>query len=105
METVLTECKVHLCIFNYEPECNVINPIAEYFTFSWVSNMEGDFNESARREPPIPKSNIFMNGFSTYCQQTSLHGWQYVDSENGLCRKIIWFLMMLVFSAASIGKL
>ena len=92
---------------------NVINPIAEYFTFSWaeyftfswVSNMEGDFNESARTEPPIPKSNILMNGFSTYCQQTSLHGWQYVDSENGLCRKIIWFLMMLIFSAASIGKI
>ena len=73
---------------------NVINPIAEYLTFSWVSNMEGDFNENARTELPIPKSNIFMNGFSTYCQQTSLHGWQYIDSENGLCRKIIWFLII-----------
>ena len=67
--------------------------------------MEGDFNESVKSKPPTPKNNIFMNGFSTYCQQTSLHGWQYIDSENGLCRKIIWFLIMLVFSAASIGKI
>ena len=92
---------------------NVINPIAEYFTFSWaeyftfswVSNMEGDFNENARTELPIPKSNIFMNGFSTYCQQTSLHGWQYIDSETGLVPKIVWFLIVLAFSAISIGKI
>ena len=84
---------------------NVINPIAEYLTFSWVSNMEGDFNENARTELPIPKSNIFMNGFSTYCQQTSLHGWQYIDSENGLCRKIAWFLVILALSAAAISKI
>ena len=91
---------------------NVINPIAEYFTFSWtyftfswLSNMERDFNESARTEPPIPKNNIFMNGFSTYCQQTSLHGWQYIDSENGLGRKIAWFLVILGFSAAAISKI
>ena len=55
--------------------------------------------------PPSPENKIFMHGFSTYCQQTSLHGWQYIDSENGLCRKVVWFLIVLAFSAVSIGKI
>ena len=79
--------------------------------------MEGGFNHRSRTafttsvttisksKPPSPESKIFMRGFSTYCQQTSLHGWQYIDSENGLSRKIVWFLIVLVFSATSIGKI
>ena len=54
---------------------------------------------------PISENKIFMHGFSTYCQQTSLHGWQYIDSENGPSRKIVWFLIVLAFSATSIGKI
>ena len=54
---------------------------------------------------PSPENKIFMHGFSTYCQQTSLHGWQYIDSENGLCRKIAWFLVILALSAAAISKI
>ena len=53
---------------------------------------------------PSPENKIFMQGFSTFCQQTSLHGWQYIASEKGLCRKIIWFLIILAFSVASISK-
>ena len=59
----------------------------------------------SKSKPPSPENKIFMRGFSTYCQQTSLHGWQYIDSENGLSRKIVWFLIVLVFSATSIGKI
>ena len=59
----------------------------------------------SKSKPPSPENKIFMRGFSTYCQQTSLHGWQYIDSENGLSRKIVWFLVVLAFSAASICKI
>ena len=59
----------------------------------------------SKSKPPSPENKIFMRGFSTYCQQTSLHGWQYIDSESGLVPKIVWFLIVLAFSAISIGKI
>ena len=59
----------------------------------------------SKSNPPSPENKIFLRGFSTYCQQTSLHGWQYIDSENGPSRKIVWFLIVLAFSATSIGKI
>ena len=78
--------------------------------------MEGGFNHRTRTafstvtpltksKSPNPENKIFMRGFSTYCQQTSLHGWQYIDSESGLVPKIVWFLIVLAFSAISIGKI
>ena len=75
--------------------------------------MEGGFTRNrtafstpiTKIKPPTPENKIFVRGFSTYCQQTSLHGWQYIDSENGLCRKVVWFLIVLGFSAVSIGKI
>ena len=79
--------------------------------------MEGGFNHRTRTafstsvrplsksNPPSPENKIFLRGFSTYCQQTSLHGWQYIDSETGLGPKIVWFLIVLAFSAISIGKI
>ena len=45
---------------------------------------------------------IFLAGFSNYCQQTTLHGWQYIDSEDGWFRKVLWILVVLTVVAASI---
>ena len=38
----------------------------------------------------------FQRKFSEYCQQTSLHGWQYVQSEKGIFRKLVWSIFLLV---------
>ena len=65
-----------------------------------------DFSTSLSNSSTAATENkIFVNGLSTFCQQTSLHGWQYMDSENGLWRKIAWFLVILGFSAAAISKI
>ena len=29
-----------------------------------------------------------------FCQQTSLHGWQYLQSEIGIVRKVLWFFLI-----------
>ena len=34
-------------------------------------------------------------GFACYCNQTSLHGWQYLQTEPGLARKVVWALVVL----------
>jgi hypothetical protein len=34
-------------------------------------------------------------GFSKFCQQTSLHGWAYLDSEPGFLRRVIWILVLV----------
>ena len=45
---------------------------------------------------------VFLRGFSCYCQQTSLHGWQYIDSEQGWFRKIFWFIIVFMSVALSV---
>ena len=39
-------------------------------------------------------SQIFKEGFSNYAQQTTLHGWQYVDS-NRFFSKIFWIIVSI----------
>ena len=34
-------------------------------------------------------------GFSKFCQQTSLHGWAYLDSESGFLRRVIWVIVLV----------
>ena len=34
-------------------------------------------------------------GFAKFCQQTSLHGWAYLDSEPGFLRKVIWIIVLV----------
>ena len=46
--------------------------------------------------------NVWLRGVSTYCQQTSLHGWQYLDSESGCVRKFFWFLIVFASVVASV---
>ena len=43
-----------------------------------------------------------IKGVSAYCQQTSLHGWQYLDSEKGFLQKIFWFAIVLMVLSISI---
>jgi hypothetical protein len=45
----------------------------------------------------IPDNNIFESseGFSKFCQQTTLHGWAYLDSEPGFLRKVIWIVVLV----------
>ncbi len=37
-------------------------------------------------------------GFSKFCQQTSLHGWAYLDSEPGFLRRVIWIIVLVSLS-------
>ena len=37
-----------------------------------------------------------IQGFSGYCKQTSLHGWNYIQSENSVLTKIMWFVLILL---------
>ena len=39
------------------------------------------------------QSKVFSQNFSNYAQQTSLHGWQYIDSEPSWWRKLFWTLV------------
>ena len=39
--------------------------------------------------------NNLVQGFYQFCQQTSLHGWNYIQSESGIIRKTVWFILIL----------
>ena len=39
------------------------------------------------------QSKVISQNFSNYAQQTSLHGWQYIDSEPSWWRKSFWTLV------------
>ena len=36
---------------------------------------------------PSKSPSLIQQGFAKYCQQTSMHGWQYIDSEGGTVAK------------------
>ena len=42
------------------------------------------------------ESRIFLRGLHKYCQQTTLHGWQYIYTETGGFLKSIWFFVIIV---------
>ena len=44
-----------------------------------------------------------LQGCSQYCQQTSLHGWQYVDSESSIICKLIWIIIVISCNITAIG--
>ena len=39
------------------------------------------------------QAKVLSQGFSNYAQQTSLHGWQYIDIEPGWFRKTFWAIV------------
>ena len=39
------------------------------------------------------QAKVLSQGFSNYAQQTSLHGWQYIDIEPGWFRKTFWSIV------------
>ena len=41
--------------------------------------------------------NKLVQGFSQYCQETSLHGWQYVQLEKRILLKLMWFFVILLY--------
>ena len=45
------------------------------------------------------KKNVFIQSLKKYCQQSSLHGWQYLSSEEGIIKKLIWFMVIIVHYA------
>lgn len=49
------------------------------------------------------RSNTSEDEFSVFCQQTSLHGWQYMQSERGWCQKIFWGLVVLLSLSLGFG--
>ena len=42
------------------------------------------------------ESRIFLRGLHKYCQQTTLHGWQYIYTETGVFSKSIWIFVIIV---------
>ena len=42
------------------------------------------------------ESRIFLRGLHKYCQQTTLHGWQYIYTETGFFSKSIWIFVIIV---------
>ena len=48
------------------------------------------------------KGKILIQGVTTYCQQTSLHGWQYIVSEQGFMPKMYWLIIVLMSLALSV---
>ena len=48
------------------------------------------------------KTKFFKRKGLKYCQQTSLHGWQYIDSEQGLLHMVFWFFIILMSISLSI---
>ena len=45
---------------------------------------------------------MILQNLQNYSQQTTLHGWQYFQSENGWLRKFIWFLVIVFHNALAI---
>ena len=39
------------------------------------------------------------NSFKEFCDQTSLHGWQYLGKQGGIKGKVVWFAIVI----ASLG--
>ena len=54
------------------------------------ARMSNDFSE----KPEI--------GFRKFCQNTTLHGWAYLDRESGIIRRAIWLTFLIVVGATSI---
>ena len=48
------------------------------------------------------KGIVFIEGGFKYCQETSLHGWQYIYSEQGYFHKIIWLVIVLLSIVVSL---
>ena len=36
-----------------------------------------------------------LHRVAEFCSQTSLHGWQYIQSENGVIRKLVWISLII----------
>ena len=48
------------------------------------------------------KKSILQSHLRSYCQQTSLHGYQYL-ADPGLCSRIFWSLIILSSTVVAIG--
>ena len=44
----------------------------------------------------------FIERFYDYCRNTTLHGWQYVESESSLFSKLIWIFIVLAMNVSAI---
>ena len=40
--------------------------------------------------------------FYDYCRNTTLHGWQYLESESSLFSKLIWIFIVLALNVSAI---
>ena len=54
------------------------------------------FPNSKAQEAGVYEEPSSSEGFAKFCQQTSLHGWVYLDSEPGALRKIVWILVLVL---------
>ena len=41
--------------------------------------------------------------FQRYCEQTTLHGWQYIASENGLYTRFLWIFVVFAASISAVA--
>jgi hypothetical protein len=50
---------------------------------------------------PEKSEKIEKNVFSKFCQETSLHGWSYLDREKSKVWKGLWFIFLLIIIVLS----
>ena len=43
-----------------------------------------------------------LESFYDYCRNTTLHGWQYLESESSLFSKLIWIFIVLAMNVSAI---
>jgi hypothetical protein len=67
--------------------------------------MDGDDEkeEEVEDEEDLQDRKTFKDRCRDYSQQTTIHGWQYVQSESGLLRKIIWAIFIFILLVALIA--
>ena len=76
-------------------------PIKNNFAMT-IHSRPSSFTEYDKSDVVGKRGKDFLKGVSAYCQQTSLHGWQYLDSEKGFLQKIFWFAIVLMVLSISI---
>ena len=43
-----------------------------------------------------------VESFYDYCRNTTIHGWQYLESESSLFSKLIWIFIILAMNVSAI---
>ena len=48
------------------------------------------------------RTHKIFESFYDYCRNTTIHGWQYLESESSLFSKLIWIFIILAMNVSAI---